>query len=290
MVKEFVSWVKLLYSSPKASVITNRLNSEYFNLHRGTHQGCPLSQLLFALAIEPLSIALKTSPNISGILRWGTEHKVSLYADDLLVYISDPAKSAQALIEILRQFGPFSGHKLNFAKSECFPFNNLATETPEMQLPFHKCNSEFKYLDIYITRKYEHLYDRNFSPLLIKIKEDFDRWKTIYFSLAGRVNAIKMNILPRFLYLFQCLPLFLPKLLFTTLDKLITGFLWGNKLPRINKVMLQRHRTQGGLSLPNFRFYYWAANIQKIMYWIKFPRINWCLIEAYSCPSCSLVF
>ena len=116
------------------------------------------------------------------------------------------------------------------------------------------------------------------------------RWKTIYFSLAGRVNAIKMNILPRFLYLFQCLPLFLPKLFFTTLDKLITGFLWGNKLPRINKVMLQRHRTQGGLSLPNFRFYYWAANIQKIMYWIKFPQINWCLIEAYSCPSCSLVF
>ena len=98
-----------------------------------------------------------------------------------------------------------------------------------------------------------------------------------------------MNILPRFLYLFQCLPLFLPKLFFTTLDKLITGFLWGNKLPRINKVMLQRHRTQGGLSLPNFRFYYWAANIQKIMYWIKFPQINWCLIEANSCPSCSLV-
>ena len=117
----FVSWVKLVYSSPKASVITNRLNSEYFNLHRGTHQGCPLSPLLFALAIEPLSIALKTSLNISGILRWGIEHKVSLYADDLLVYISDPVKSAPALIQILRQFGPFSGHKLNFAKSESFP-------------------------------------------------------------------------------------------------------------------------------------------------------------------------
>ena len=170
LVKEFVSWVKLLYSSPKASVITNRLNSEYFNLHRGTHQGCPLSQLLFALAIEPLSIALKTSPNISGILRWGTEHKVSLYADDLLVYISDPAKSAQALIEILRQFGPFTGYKLNFAKSECFPLNNLATETPEMQLPFHKCNSEFKYLGIYIyiTRTDTIHYSIQFKGLSIR--------------------------------------------------------------------------------------------------------------------------
>ena len=121
------------------------------------------------------------------------------------------------------------------------------------------------------------------------MKTDFDRWKTIYISLTGRVNTVKMCVLPRFLYLFQCLPVFLPKLFFTTLDKHITGFLWNDKQPRISKVMLQRHQSQGGLSLPNFRYYYWAANIQKIIYWIKHPQVSWCLNEAKSCTSSSLL-
>lgn len=49
----FISWIKLLYTSPKASVITNGKQSQYFQLSRGTRQGCPVSPLLFALAIEP---------------------------------------------------------------------------------------------------------------------------------------------------------------------------------------------------------------------------------------------
>uniref|UniRef100_A0AAR2K9T0 Reverse transcriptase domain-containing protein n=1 Tax=Pygocentrus nattereri TaxID=42514 RepID=A0AAR2K9T0_PYGNA len=56
----FISWVKLLYSAPRASVHTNNMQSSYFPLFRGTRQGCPLSPLLFSLAIEPLSLALKT--------------------------------------------------------------------------------------------------------------------------------------------------------------------------------------------------------------------------------------
>ena len=71
-------------------------------------QGCHLSPLLFALAIKPLSVALKASPNIKGIHRWNTEHRVWLYADDLLVHISKPVESVPALVGILKQFGTFS--------------------------------------------------------------------------------------------------------------------------------------------------------------------------------------
>ena len=62
----FISQIKLLYTSPKASVITNGKRSKYFQLYRGTRQGCPISPLLFALVIEPLSITLKTIPSITG--------------------------------------------------------------------------------------------------------------------------------------------------------------------------------------------------------------------------------
>ena len=64
----FISWIRLLYSAPSASVLTNSQYSTPFSLHRGTRQGCPISPLLFALAIEPLAIALRDSNQITGVV------------------------------------------------------------------------------------------------------------------------------------------------------------------------------------------------------------------------------
>ena len=85
----FSTWIRLLYTDPQASDCTGDTRSDYFPLSRGTRQGCPLSPLLSALAIEPLSIALRFSPLLQGIHREGIEHRVSLYADDLLLYVSN---------------------------------------------------------------------------------------------------------------------------------------------------------------------------------------------------------
>ena len=74
----FIYWIRLLYTNPQASVHTNNSRSKYFTLSRGTRQGCPLSPLLFALAIEPLSIALRSLPHFHGIPRSGIDLKLSL--------------------------------------------------------------------------------------------------------------------------------------------------------------------------------------------------------------------
>lgn len=286
---KFVSWIMLLYSSPKASVMTNKMRSQYFALSRGARQGCPASPLLFALAIEPISIFLKASPHIQGIHRWGTEHRLSLYADDMLLYVSDPVSCVPTIIESLHRFGTFSGYKLNLSKSECFPVNDLALLIPNNHLPFHMSRSGFKYLGINVSRTLSSLFGNNIVPLVDKLKLDFQRWGSIYMSMAGRVNCVKMNVLPRFLYLFQCLPIFLPKSFFQSTNKLISSFVWGGKNPRIRKEFLQRHRSEGGLALPNFRYYYWAANIQKVVLWIQTPETDWCQNEANSCISTSLL-
>ena len=110
----------------------------------------------------------------------------------------------------------------------------------------------------------------------------------LFLSLAGRIYCVKMSILPRFLYLFQCIPIFLTKSFFQNLDRLISSFIWGGKTPRIRKEFLQRQKPQGGLALPNFRYYYWAANISKVLYWLQIPKDVWCISEANSCTSSSL--
>ena len=148
----FISWIKLLYKAPQACVQTNDLRSSFFPLTRGTRQGCPLSPLLFAIAIEPLAIVLRTTSAFQGIIRGGIEHRVSLYADDLLLYVSLPTTCASKIVSFLEEFGSFSGYKLNLQKSECFQLFSPVTSRLMPSFPFHLSDSGFKYLGITITK------------------------------------------------------------------------------------------------------------------------------------------
>lgn len=191
-----------MYKCPSASVLTNSHYSEYFDLHRGTRQGCPLSLLLFTIAIEPLAIALCSSGLLQGIWRGGVEHKVSLYADDLLLFISKPSTSIPEALTILENFSQFSGYKLNLNKSELFPINKEALKLNYMVLPLKVVKDHFTYLGIYVTREFKNLFKSNFLTLFDQVKQILSKWSPLSLSLIGRINSIKMTLLPKFLYLF----------------------------------------------------------------------------------------
>lgn len=82
----FINWVKVLYSKPRARVRVNNALSLPFKLRRGTRQGCLLSPLLFALAVESLAMLIRNNRDIVGFRRGQLEHKLSFYADDALIY------------------------------------------------------------------------------------------------------------------------------------------------------------------------------------------------------------
>lgn len=94
-----------------------------------------------------------------------------------------------------------------------------------------------------------------------------------------------MNVLPRYLYLFQCLSIFLPISFFRSIESIISSFLWAAKQARVNKTFLERKRSVGGLGLPNLLGYYRAANVQNVLLWFISPQLNWCQTEASSCSS-----
>lgn len=85
--RNFIDLIKLLYSQPMAAVNTNWLISSRFPVGRVCRQGFPLSPLLFSLVIEPLAAAIKASTNILGIRIGSEEHRIFLYADDVLLYV-----------------------------------------------------------------------------------------------------------------------------------------------------------------------------------------------------------
>lgn len=103
--------------------------------------------------------------------------------------------------------------------------------------------------------------------------------------LTGRIQIVKMNILPRYLYLFRFLPIFLPRSFFNAINSSISSFIWAGQHARANKSLLQRNRSLGGLGLPNLLGDYWAANTQMILLWFIAPQRSWCQLEAGSCSS-----
>ena len=97
--------------------INNGFASNFFLLQRGVRQGCPLSGLLFVLAIEVLGQAIRKNENIRGLKINDTELKLSMYADDITAFIKDDC-SVNHLFNLLNDFGACSGLKINISKTK----------------------------------------------------------------------------------------------------------------------------------------------------------------------------
>ena len=195
----YLNIMKAIYDKPTANNILNGEKLKAFPLRSGTRQGCPLSPLLFNIVLEVLPMAIREKKEIKGIQIGKEVLKLSLFADDMIIYIGNPKDATRKLLELINEFGKIAGYKINAQKSVAFLYTN--DEKPERDiketLPFTIATKRIKYLGINLRRETKDLYAENYKILMKKIKDDTNRWRDIPCSWIGRINTVKMTILPK---------------------------------------------------------------------------------------------
>ena len=119
----YLKIIKAIYDKPTASIIQNGQKLEAFSLKSGTRQRCPLLPLIFNIVLEVLARAIRQEKEIKHVQLGKEEVKLSLFADDMIVYLEGPIVSAQNL-KLISNFSKVSRYKINVQKPQAFLYTN----------------------------------------------------------------------------------------------------------------------------------------------------------------------
>ena len=201
-----------------------------------------------------------------GFCRGQREEKISLYADDILMYLGDTAASLRTAMGIIGEFGSFSGFNINWSKSILMPIDPLREQLP-VGAEQMTISSSFCYLGVVVSPDTAEYLQLNLGPLLAKQREKCDSWCKLPLSVVGRANLVKMVWAPQLLYIFHNSPVWISNKWFKRIDTQMRELIWKKKVARISLTTLQYGKDRGGLAVPHPKTYFLATQIQQLAGW-----------------------
>ena len=256
---EFRRWISMMYHNPQAVVQVNGRRSEVFAIERSVRQGCPLSPLLYVLALEPLLRRLRdegTSPALRGIpFVSSLAARVSAFADDITVFVSRRL-DIKAVKKAVSEYERIAGAKVNFDKSEGLRLGAWRG-SDTLPGPFRWSDGPVRILGVWFGPDLQ--LERNWSEVQTKVNAQVATWLSRRLSLKGRAEACAVYVFPLILYRLAVLPL--PKARRLALQQSLSRLLWRGARPMVRRqVCIQRTRN-GGLGMPDLESHWLAERL-----------------------------
>ena len=272
--ENFINWIKTLYSNPTASIKNNGWKSRNFNLYRGVKQGCPISALLFTIAVEILASRIKQSKNLKGYnmrkYDKSKEIRISQYADDTQIFLSDE-KQIPEVISIINEFTRLAGPKLNIEKTEGIRLGT-ANKTNECIYGINIKSDPIKCLGIYIGVNVEQCNKLNWKGPIEQMELLLNTWKRRDLTLFGKITIIKTLCLSKLNNILMNCEHEHEHLKY--INKLFYNFLWG-KRDRIKRNVMINNIEDGGVSMVDIESHCESLKAGWIKRMINDEDCNW---------------
>ena len=222
-----------MYHNPQAVVQVNGRRSRAFTIERSVRQGCPLSPLLYVLALEPLLRRLRderTSPALRGVPFAGPlMARVSAFADDIRVFVSC-RQDIKAMEKAVGEYERITGAKVNFDKSEGLRLGAWRSSNT-LPVPFRWSDGPVRIPRVWFGPDLQ--LERNWSEVQAKVNAQVGIWLSRRLSLKGRAEACAMYVFPLILYRLAVLPL--PEARQLALQQSLSRLLWGGARPMVRR-------------------------------------------------------